>query len=215
MNALRDTPLATGIARVLDFPGFYESWLSQGLDQAEEMEAEHIAETHGLDPSTVAEAMYECSDHAKGFDLIAREYVDWLNHVLEDTGIELTFHDVESPREYNFSTDVLFVTVNDPARILQLIEHERFAALIEEQFTSRSGFISFYSNDVEEWLDKPFDEWDHNEVGTLLTAFIAQRAEAEDRDFNDMLEWLNESFSTAVDQQTDWAKLGRALDIQL
>lgn len=41
---------------------------------------------------------------------------------------------------------------------------------IKKRFTSYDGFISFYSNRIEDWLDKPLTEWDHNELGTLLYA---------------------------------------------
>lgn len=210
---MNDTP--NTIARVLDFPGFYESILSRGLDWAEEQAAENIAETHPeLDTADIASAMYDASEYGKGFDIIARACVDYLNTLAQDTGIELAFESMESPREYNFTTDALYVTVNDPALLMLRTRPSNLDAVIAERFTSGPGFHSFYSNDPDAWRAKPLDEWDHNELGALLTAFLRQRAEEEGVTSDDMLEYLNEDFDDAVDKQTDWDKLYAALGIE-
>lgn len=204
------------IATVLSFPGFYNSMLSQGLDNAEEQAGESIAENHGLDTGKVAEAFYDNSDYQAGFLYIAECCVTFLNDkVLADTGIVLTFESMDSPREYNFTTDRLFVKVNDPARLLLLTEHDRFAATIRDHFTSYDGFISSYSNDITRWLTKPLDQWDHNELGTLLQSYIDQRTEELDLDSDDLYEWLQEDFDAAVDRQTNWKALGEALGVEL
>lgn len=217
-NALRDDAKPTNVARVLDFPGFYESVLSEALDNAENQMVEGLIENHGLDfepdDSTPYEACMDASTYATGFHKIARASVDWLNHVLADTGIVLTFESMESPREYNFGTDVLFVTINDTEKLATLVDPAKFEALIKEQFTSRSGFHSFYSNDIEVWRAKPYADWDHNELGTLLTAYLRQVAEDKGLDENDMLEYMYEDFDQAVDEQTDFTKLNTALGIK-
>ena len=43
---------------------------------------------------------------------------------------------------------------------------------IKERFASYNGFISFYSNDINEWLVKPFPEWDLNELSSLFCAYV-------------------------------------------
>src|SRR5690606_26269592 len=87
----------------------------------------------------------------------------------------LEFESLDSPREYNFCTDRIFCYIPlESAKRLFVISakgnHKRLKEVIRERFTSRDGFISFYSNNLEEWLDKPLDQWDHNEIGTLLIA---------------------------------------------
>ena len=215
-DAMKDTRRPNNIARVLDFPGFYESVLSEALDDAENMEAENIAENHPEpELQAIHDAMYKHSDYSKGFDAIARASVDWLNHVLEDTGIKLTFDSMESPREYNFTTDALFVAINDPARLYADTNTASLNAVIEERFTSGPGFHSFYSNDPDAWRAKPLDEWDHNELGALLTAYLRQRAEEEGLDQHDMLEWMQEDFYSAVSDQVDWDALYATLGIPM
>lgn len=212
---MKDTPRPNNIARVLDFPGFYESILSAALDDAERMEAEHIAENHPeLDETAICDALYQHSDYSKGFNAIARANVDYLNHVLEDTGIELAFDSMESPREYNFTTDALFVTINDPVKLYADTNTASLNAVIKERFTSGPGFHSFYSNDPDAWRAKPLDEWDHNELGALLTAYLRQQAEEKDLDQYDMLEYMQEDFYSAVSDQVDWDALHATLGIK-
>lgn len=211
---MKDTPRPNNIARVLDFPGFYESVLSEALDDAENMEAENIAENHPeLELQAIHDAMYKHSDYSKGFNAIAEASVDWLNRVLEGTGIELAYDSMESPREYNFTTDALFVAINDPARLYADTNTASLNAVIKERFTSGPGFHSFYSNDPDAWRAKPLDEWDHNELGALLTAYLRQRAEEEGLDQHDMLEWMQEAFYSAVSDQVDWSALHATLGI--
>lgn len=216
--SLRDDPKPANVARVLDFPGFYESALSDGLDHAENMMIEGLIENHGLDfepgDSKLYEACMDASTYAIGFNLIAKANVDWLNHVLDGTGIVLAYESMESPREYNFSTDALYVTVNDPKLLASLVDPAKFEGVIKEHFTSRSGFHSFYSNDIEVWRAKPYADWDHNELGTLLTTYLRQVADDKDLDSDDMLEWMQEDFDAAVDEQTDFTKLNAALGIK-
>lgn len=212
--SLRDEPKATNVARVLDFPGFYESVLSDALDDAETQMVEGLIDSYDLpaeaNPHT---ACYDASKYSIGFKAITEAYVDWLNHVLEDTGIELTFDSMESPREYNFTTDALFVAINDLARLYADTNTASLNAVIKERFTSGPGFHSFYSNDPDEWRAKPLNEWDHNERGALLTAYLRQQAQEKDLDQHDMLEWMQDDFNAAVDAQTDFTKLYATLGI--
>ena len=154
----------------------------------------------------------DASTYATGFNNIARASVDWLNHVLDDTGIVLTYESMESPREYNFTTDALYVTVNDPALLYSLTDTPKLNAVAAEFFTSRPGFHSFYSPLVDTWGE--LAEWDHNQLGALLTAYLRQVAEDKGLDQNDMLEYMHEDFDAAVDAQTDFTKLYAALGIK-
>ena len=119
------------------------------------------------------------------------------------------FADMTSPREYNFTTDRLFATCS-AAFIKRLWkrskadEHKTLAALIRERFTSYDGFMSHYSNDLEQW-PKTLADWDHNELETLLEACL-DLAGADDSGFQmQMLE--SETFDTICDQAMDWDDL--------
>lgn len=212
-NALRDAPMGNCVARVLDFPGFYESVLSEALDDAERNMVEALIENYDLpDEPDPYEACYDASTYATGFRMIAEDYVDWLNHVLADTGIVLEYKFMESPREYNFGTDALFATVNDIELLHSLTDTPKLNTVAAEFFTSRPGFHSFYSPLVDTWGE--LAEWDHNQRGALLTAYLRQVAEDKGLDQNDMLEYMHEDFDAAVDAQTDFTKLYAALGIK-
>lgn len=206
------------IAVILDFPGFYESCLSTGLDDAEERMVEDIAENHLVTTAQVADAVYFHSDYHKGFTAIAKAYVEMLAEHAEKLGVKIAYESMESPREYNFTTDRVHVTIEDPQALFDQVDQGDLAEVIKANFTSCDGFHSFYSNDVLEWLEKPLAEWDTNELGALLQAFLTTAYENGDIPepcSDDMHEWLSEPFSTAVDEQTDWTALGKALGVEL
>ena len=94
--------------------------------------------------------------------------------IRQDT-MQAEFEEMTSPREYNFTTDRLFASV--PLYLMQRlfklsrdVGHVTLEGIIGERFTSRSGFISHYSNRLAAWVGKPLTDWDYNELGTLLLA---------------------------------------------
>ena len=82
------------------------------------------------------------------------------------------FESLESPREYNFSTDRIFVDIpaDEVRRMLAAVDPETLAQVAKDRHTTRSGFISFYSPWVGDW--GPVDDWDCNQIGTLVIAFV-------------------------------------------
>lgn len=205
----------------LPFDGFYESAYSDIIDREDESWGEYEAEEYEpswpeplqLDASDLAELLYHHTDYKGAHNQIARDYVDAFDCVAgEALGISrkgkpslcLEFESMSSPREYNFETDKIFAYI--PAVIVRRLfkisrdnMHAMLAATIQERFTSCSGFISFYSNDIAAWLEKPVESWDHNELGTLLIAVLKLS------DFNEVevLERTSES-SSAWDSAVDW-----------
>jgi len=80
----------------------------------------------------------------------------------------LKFAELVSPREYNFTTDRIFCEVDivDVRAALARLPADALADKAAERFTSRSGFMSYYSPDVESW--GALETWDCNQVGTIL-----------------------------------------------
>jgi hypothetical protein len=223
-NPAAEQPLL--LAR-LPFEGFYGSFLDEESDRCEERFAEDVVagETSlyedkykALSASDVCEALYWASDYRKGMQVVARAVVDgFAERVKDEYGLdlELKFESLTHPREYNFETDKLYVHIplEQVKTLLERVRDTTLQATIEDRFTSRSGFFSFYSNDIEDWLAKPLQEWDHNEVGTLLHALIA-----EDLDWDVAIcGRLSETnlFDDAMDAAVDWEDLERRLDSKL
>lgn len=187
---------------LIGFPGFYESRLSAitdyELDQIADNRVEDMSSARFY-PETYVEP--EIRPDRNDIGGIAWEFVDydvtetaiakdWLAFYADAFSraagfkVELEFDEIDSPREYNFGTDRLFARVGMPV-LLDLFAlsaadgHKALSALVEERFTSCSGFASHYPNDLAAWLEKPVSEWDHNEVGTLFDA-VAALSDEED-----------------------------------
>lgn len=128
--------------------------------------------------------------NSAAYAIIARDYVSAFDSVASEIlnlPLGLTFESMDSPREYNFTTDRLYAHIGvDVAAALfarsEAENHATLAAVIRERFTSRDGFISHYSNALPEWLEKPVADWDHNEIGTLLIAALRLVGADEDDD---------------------------------
>jgi hypothetical protein len=118
------------------------------------------------------------------------------------------FSMMTSPREYNFETDRLFVNVSGAflKRLFKMSKddkHENLNLAIKEKFTSRDGFISHYSNRITDWTDKPLDDWDYNELGTLLISCLDLQG-ADFNDFNCYALEDGDSGYTALNNALDW-----------
>lgn len=193
----------------LPFMGFYESWYDGEINR----EIENVAyNAHGdddrLTESEYADLLFRCTNFSSVFLGISMGYVDALNDMIkEETGLDLglKYHRLVSPREYNFTTDQIdaFITVEKAVELYDWVSQGDLASVIRDRHTSRSGFISFYSNDVEEWLAKPLDEWDHNELCTLITAFIEANLDEE---------WEYQLFSTLMDDGAMSTHFDKAVD---
>lgn len=96
--------------------------------------------------------------------------------VNSQTGLNLEFRNMWSPREYNFVTDEIYCFLNeeDLQKISSALNSETLKKIIKQRFTSRDGFSSFYSNNLEVWKEKEVGDWDELELGTLLDAWLIE-----------------------------------------
>lgn len=215
----------------LPFQGFYESWYSGELDHEESQYAEHLAEKEGetyppelrLDASTFSELLFEHMNYRSAELEIAEEYVDSFDRMFSDElelPLRLKYESMDSPREYNFTTDRVYAHI--PLAVVRKLfrkserfdNHATLAQVIAERFTSYSGFISGYRNDLESWLSKPLRDWDHNELETLLLANIRQvypegkrgacRSDWEYTLFDHVTD--DGFYCQVLDRHVDWAK---------
>ena len=202
-------------------------WLEYAHDKWNESgECQFPLELRISEPD-LAKLLFSVTDYSKAYDLIARDYVEaydaWLaekfginfaakrkvfSHVGDVAGFrmwsyrqdtcKIQFEEMTSPREYNFETDRLFVTM--PlyilAKIRKAVGETSLAAAFKERFTSRSGFSSFYAPSIP---DKPLSEWDHNEAGTILRAM-----EFDDWELYESLS--SEAGHQAWESAVDWTK---------
>ena len=189
MNKLESTIL---------FDGFYESFIDDDIDHQIGQQIEWDTDTFDLNESEqeVIEDNYLSVNRSYFYNQIAEDYtnfyIDALNEELDGFTLKATYKCFTSPREYNFETDRIFIEIEEN-HCIEFIEHivknykKELEKKIQDMFTSRSGFISFYKNSIDLWT-KNFKEWDCNMIGTCFELF-----DLEEEDINYSLrEYLTE-----------------------
>ena len=155
------------------FPGFYNSELDWMIDN----EIEMYQSENELEYDEICDIL----DYPKAREAIAKA---WLNRFNIETGFNLEFVAVNSPREYNFTTGRLVakVSLDDLQRARKIAEENdaEFQQYLHDNFTSFDGFYSHYSNDMNAWKELNSDTLDCNEVMTYLA--IACLVETSERD---------------------------------
>ncbi len=169
------------------FPGFYESWFSDAIDWEQEQWCEARAtEDNGSDddecrwpePMRLTECdlndlLYRTTAYSDAYAELARQWAWCFNEMAtEALGFKthIGYERTDSPKYYNFESDRVFahIPLSVVRRIFALSRRDGHA----ERHTSRSGFSSFYTTDLDAWLTKPLADWDHNELSTLLIAAL-------------------------------------------
>lgn len=113
-------------------------------------------------------------------DAIARKMCEFVEEELRPFVSKVTFEEVVSPRFYNFSNDSINVEISFDVKAIQnylLANFAMFDAYISDRYTSRDGFISYYSDNAFEWLE----DWsnDKHMVGAVLD-FILRNEDVEE-----------------------------------
>ena len=168
------------------FNGFYGTFFEYIIDDCESQAIEFYNEDNDTDLNyddfrfAHKELMLE----------ISKDCVEKVSEKLNDFGIdcEIKFEEIISPREYNFANDsinceIIFKDFNQVLNLLKENE-ETFRDFIKDNYSSRSGFISFYSNDSDEWMEdlqtNPQDL--KHQVGKCLGFILENVFEYTDRD---------------------------------
>lgn len=175
------------------FSGFYNSLHDAQLNQALE---QMFSATGCQVNSRLFNEAFNAVDWGFVHVSYARAYVDAF---AEEFGVKLSFESLRSPKEYNFTTDLVFAEISEDEvrRLFDEADKSLLTAITKEQFTSRPGFISFYSPDWSTWGDVL--EWDHNQVGALLLALVGE-------EFDQWAEFY--LMSSAYDRIEDWLSEG-------
>jgi hypothetical protein len=191
-------------------PGFYESWINPMNNGLEEMAIEDaIDEDEGYIKHKKGDhynVEYDFKEYTKEVssrinDLFLNKINEIVANIQFEPKIKKLFtkvsEELDSPREYNFSTDRAFIKVevskNNLIKVIQWIYENYYDELkiaIKEDFTNYDGFLSFYPNDIDIWMNKDIIKLDHNELSTIFDILID---DGEDLT-NDMIEISNEVF---------------------
>lgn len=160
------------------FPGFYGTFFEY---DNEEMDIEWYNEEHKTDLS-YDDFEWNYKEYS---DRIARAFVNRLESELKYfLPIKIEFEEIRSPREYNFYNDSINVKITlNLGKLIKLIKEREDKArqYFKDKYTSCSGFISFHSNQFENWIDPAYimKEPAHR-IGGLLDCLCAIEFENED-----------------------------------
>jgi hypothetical protein len=167
------------------FLGFYESmhmdWIDYSIES--EMESADLTDIRVIDPN-YRQMMVEYS----------KSYVSWWFHELKQhikmvNDIQYSWVELNSPKEYNFTTDRIFVdiSVGSLAVIHDYVVNclwDEFADYVRYALMPRSGFIPFYTNKAVNWGD--LSTWDHNQIGLMLSFLDTHFEIEQDGEFHEM-----------------------------
>lgn len=153
------------------FSGFYGGYFESEADYQAENEYEYFKDTY-----------YEDLD----FDDLDFDYQSFYNECAECMVFEvrdelvslgfvsdIDYQRINSPKYYNFANDSIYVAIKlKDENITNIMNYlsvwtEEFAEYIKGKYTSRDGFISSYSNSIEDWLNTESLEHPHK-LGSIL-----------------------------------------------
>ncbi len=119
---------------------------------------------------------------------------------IEDLFIKKESEQLISPKYYNYSTDQSYIKAQvDPKKLLKFLNlmfreyHDELEAGIIEKHSSYDGFISFYSNDIDEWQDKK-GLFDCNELATIFSILISVSDNDPEERFYAIYDICNDAF---------------------
>ena len=158
------------------FSGFYGGYFESQADSLAEIEYEYYRDTY-------------CEDLE--FDDLEFDYKSFYNDCAECMVFEvrdelvslgfvsdIDYQNISSPKYYNFSNDSINVAIKlkdeNITKIMNYLNEntEEFAEYLKGKYTSCDGFISSYSNDVNEWLNPESLEHSHK-LGSILDFILA------------------------------------------
>ena len=159
------------------FPGFY----STIFEPSEESEIQFWNQENGTDLS-YDDFEFDYDDYR---DRVARAFVDSFESNFQDIiPSDIKYQSISSPQYYNFSNDSINIEVEfDFARFMETVNEnkENIREYIRDNYTSRDGFNSFHSNNVEDWCDKEYVlENGSHRVGALMEALVLTIIDQDD-----------------------------------
>lgn len=194
-----------------DFPGFYESLYSFPDDDLEY--------TLFNDPKTIQDEIkdfildrvFNHIDYETYEQDVCKKYFDIWSEVAKENFPfikSITYENLVSPKEYNFSTDSINIEIelDLPSLIAEFTKNRQAAAdYIHEKYTSCSGFISHYENSLDDWL-KTIKEDSEHKIGAMLQ-YLSQNCGISEFDSESMYYAVMDSNNIYAGNYIDYDKL--------
>lgn len=152
----------------IPFTGFYESSHIEYIDDL--LEHECLDSQCNINEKLLTNLQANF-DYEHACIAYAKVYTRYFSETFK---IPLDFETLSRPKEYNFETDRIFCEIETSTflKLFNNVDKKRFSEYCKENFTTRSGFSSFYDPDWITWGTP--DTWDINQVGALVECSIDQ-----------------------------------------
>lgn len=175
------------------FPGFYESDLmnSDTAYWAIKEELEWYQEEYHCKALIEDDLDFNYEDYKKDMQ---DSWVEGFRERMPEFVLSVECVEMVSPHYYNFSTDRLFADVelrddwDDVMRNFMRENAEWLRKQIRDDWTSYDGFMSFMSNDLDEWDKYLFEDVDERYISVMI-GYMMYRANKEIRNDLVMIAW--------------------------
>ena len=187
------------------FPGFYNTV----FEPYEESEIECINELRyakDLEPVAFEDINFDYDTYfSEMSEDCCYKVAEFLEGIL-DTKVSIKKEKLIRPRFYNYSNDSVNIDIDIDLRTIQnyvINNLNPFEGYIEDRYTSRSGFISGYDNDHENWIRDLYSlDFDpSHKLGSILN-FILENEGYTDFDLLDACSDCNNVYATNFDELT-------------
>jgi hypothetical protein len=169
----------TFVIRLPFFSGFYNTIWDDATDDAT------LMDMFELDKEGVSKLEFDFNSYSAD---ITKEVTSETEGYFQKTFkgvIGLTLKELDRPREYNFRNDIIYANLEVDydtfwKHFLELIEKHKeiVTKKLIDTWSSRSGFISFLSTDLDTWLS---DIENEGELGWLMgVVYCAEMEETTD-----------------------------------
>jgi hypothetical protein len=158
----------------IPFTGFYDtdhSYLfTDGWLEGEQEFLEHEKGVSRELLETLSDLFYTEVDFQAIREAYAREYAENFSKIL---GFKCKFEELVSPKEYNFTTDRIFVKMRVKVfkHMLESLPLDAIYHEVEDQLSPRDGFTPYYSNNFSDW-DEDLSNWSECQRGVLIEAYL-------------------------------------------
>jgi len=181
------------------FPGFYGTVFEYQSDDIEYSLFNNPDSIHETLKSFICDNVWDCinySDYQTDTCKAAVSYIDDIikeNTYLCDIVKTVEFDNVYSPKEYNFYNDSVNINLEvDFNKLLKaFMRHPLAGTFLKERYTSCSGFISHYPNNLKQWARDAYEDQDHT-IGTMIE-FLLMADDPEGEHIHDMYEYVTEN----------------------
>lgn len=192
---------------VPSFTGFYQGIWDQSENEWIEVHEMKYGDYEDFESLNLIDDWGFGSDYRDNVaKLFAKNYAEIIKNCLA-VPMEYVGCYVDSPKEYNFRTDRIYAIFEVPdydALVKRLNElgslpeyRTELATIIKKYHTSCSGFISFMSNDIEDWFGLMYDPSNDHYTSYFIGYLLSLMAPEE-------IEGLNESVYEYVLENTDY-----------